>query len=152
MSDALVRGVTVGLTEELSAYFTRQLDTMRSLEYETCPGEDDCSDAGAIFRARRERPALPIAEICAGCQFLPTKPGAEPPHLAQAVATAAELGALKSGGATFAYPDTLTAFEWCCLKALQAGRSESEARSLKERRREATRDADKGRLEQMRRR
>jgi hypothetical protein len=136
----------------LSGYFARQLDTIRSLDYETCPGETDCSDTGPIFLARREQPDMPVEDICGGCRFVETKPGSEPAHLAPAIATATELDALKSGGATFAYPDTLTAFEWCCLKALQAGRSESEARGVKERQREVNRDADRNRLDAARRR
>lgn len=122
------------------------------MEYESCPGETDCSDTGPIFLARRTEADTPIEHICAGCKFLPTKPGQEPQHLAQAIATATELDAIKSGGGTFAYPDSLTAFEWACLKALQAGRSESEARGIKERQRESNRDSERSRLDQARRR
>jgi hypothetical protein len=152
LPDAFIRGVLVGLKEELAAYFTRQLDTIRSLDFETCPGETYCSENGVIFLARREEPDRPIEQICAGCRLRDTKPGSEPAHLTLAIQTATDLDGLKSAGGTFAYPDSLSAFEWVCITALQFGRGESEARAMEERQSEVNRDSEKARLEQLRRR
>lgn len=136
----------------MRAYFTRQLDLIRSLDFETCPGEGDCSETGVIFLTLRDEPDMPIEQICEGCRFLPTKPGQEPAHLYRAIVTANELDAIKQSGGTFAYPDTFSAFEWTCLTALQAGRAESEANSVRERNRAAEQQSERSRLDQSRRR
>jgi hypothetical protein len=122
------------------------------LDYEHCPGEIQCSDVGRIRDFRSRDSELPVVAICENCKFRETKPGAEPEHLTQAIITANEMDTIKSGGGVFQYPEALTPFEWACLKALQRGRSESEAHSRKEKAGEKNDDAERARLDAMRRR
>lgn len=135
-----------------------QLGVMRDLEFETCPGEDECGVSGPIAIARAREPDMPIADICEGdppCRFLPTKPGQEPRHLTLAIITATELDSDKSICGAFNYPrilNVLTAFEWACLAALTAARAESEVQKLRERRNEAEAVDRRADLEQARRR
>jgi len=138
----------------LTEYTTRQLDLIRSLDYQTCPGEDKCEseETGVIFTALKYDPGEPIDAICGRCKLLETKPGQEPPQLTQAIVRANELDALRSAGATFAYPDALTPFEWACIAALQAGRNLSEANAHRERQAKAEEEARRADLEQKRRR
>lgn len=93
-----------------------------------------------------------MAAICEVCPLLATKPGQEPAHLTAPIMTAVDLDAIRAAGGAFAYPDTLTAYEWTCLRALQAGRAESELRATKERAAQAETGAEQQRLDQLRRR
>ena len=79
--------------------------------------------------------------ICSACKFLPTKPESIPDEIADAVMTAYELDCIKRSGGYFAYPNSLNAYEWTCLKGLQSGREKAEA--LKQ-----ERDEKKRRLEE----
>lgn len=153
MPDGRVRGCPVGLTRELVEQLTDQLDTIRSLNYQSCPGEVSCSEnekTGVIFNARAADPDLRIEQICEVCHLLPTKPGQEPPHLTHAIHTASELGGLPER-ATVSYPDGLSAYEWACWKALETAKKQSEAHAMEERQLEAERNAKRAEMERLRR-
>jgi len=124
------------------------------LDYQTCPGEDKCEseETGVIHKARQYDPDEPIDAICGRCKLLETKPGQEPPQLTQAIVRANELDALRSAGATFAYPDALTPFEWACIAALQDGRNLSEANGVRERQAKAEAEQKRAELDKARRR
>jgi len=111
------------LTERL----TRQLAVNRELKGERCPGEEQCSRNGPLFKYR----GRPVEDVCAGCNLRHTKPEATP--LIQAQNTALELEELQACGATFAYPDALTPYQWACRKALYRARAEDDAKQEKKR-------------------
>lgn len=68
----------------------------------------------------------PEDEICKGCRFYPTKTEAAPEAIADRIATALNLSELQRSGASFMYPDGLTAVEWCCLSGLTRGRDRAD--------------------------
>ncbi len=146
-----MEGKFIGLIEELTGYFTRQLDLHRSLN-DTCPGEEPCSMIGRIEQERQSTPSLPILEICQGCPMKDTKPGSEPEHLTDAIATALGLDELKQTGATFAYPGALNVFEWACSRSLQRARVIDQEQERKRSEEQSHHEAGKNRLEALRRR
>lgn len=111
------------MTEGLS----RQLALHRELKGERCPGESACSERGPLFKYR----GRPVEDVCGGCNLRHTKPEASP--LNQAQNTAIELEELQACGATFAYPDALTSYQWACRRALYRARQEDEAKEAKKR-------------------
>lgn len=72
-----------------------------------------------------------VERVCGGCRLFATKPGTEPPELLEAIITASRLDAIHEVGGTFAYPDSLSPFEWTCLVALGAGRAEADAKEMR---------------------
>ena len=115
-----------------------------------CIGEERCSEIGLIAEMRELE--LPILEICSGCKFRDTKPGSEPQHLTRAISAALELDELHRAGATFAFPDVLTPYEWTLRRAITTAREADEADVIEERQQKAAEDQDRARLEAMRRR
>jgi hypothetical protein len=116
---------------------TRQFDLVRSLNYETCPGEEECESKPKaesvpphrIYQIRELQPDAQIEQICAGCRFKETKPGSEPSHLLHALQVAYELEEddMICGG--FDYPailDHLDPLEWACIAAIKHARKASE--------------------------
>lgn len=75
--------------------------------------------------------------ICSGCKFLPTKPESVPDEIGWAVANSFELAELQAAEAKFNYPDSLSAFDWVCLRGLTRGRER--AKKLQEKRDEKKR-------------
>jgi hypothetical protein len=139
----------------LTEHFIRQLDALREVDFEACPGEDECEQTGPIFIERIRMPDLPAETICERCPLYPTKPGREPRHLVGAIRTATELDADKAICGSFNYPAVLhelTAFEWTCIAALIAARSESEAQALRNRKKAVDHSVKRNDLETMRRR
>ena len=66
-----------------------------------------------------------------------TKPGSQPPHLAEAISQVLRLDRLREGGARFQFPDALTPLEWAAIDALQCSRIEDSRMADIERRRDA---------------
>lgn len=116
-----LRKFTVGLIDRLEVYFNRSLDIQKDLKGERCPGEEKCKVTPwkPLNQARGADPAT----VCPGCRLYSTKPGQQPRDLVDAISTGLRLDNLKECGATFAYPDGLTAYEWACLQGLNAGRA-----------------------------
>lgn len=110
---------------------TRQLSLHRELKGERCPGETVCAERGPLFKYR----GRPAEQVCAGCNLRHTKPEASPLNQAQNVAL--ELEELHACGATFAYPEALTTYEWACLRSLHRARQED---NEKQRRKEEAAD------------
>jgi len=138
----------------LTEFFTDQLDTLRELDYETCPGEEQCSTNGFIHIARMSNPDMEAFERCKSCQYLPTKPGQQPLHLTEAIRIAMELMEAKSVCNGFNFPDILdylTAVEWACVASLQLSQRDSEMNGIRERRSEARNRRTATELDQLRR-
>lgn len=132
-------------------YLTGQLDLIRSLDWETCPGEAKCSDDGIIASRLKRNPALSIEQICGKCDFLPTKPGQEPPHLTAAIQRANELAEIRS---VCGRPDAfgpLSASEWECIASWVEANNKSEGHAIKARRQEAAHRAQAAEADQRRR-
>lgn len=79
----------------------------------------------------------PEAEICKGCDKLPTKPKLLKEHLMGHAVTAVDLSILQRAGATFSYPHALSAAEWASLSGLTSGQDQAE-RLRQERMRDET--------------
>ncbi len=127
--DGSIRGRFTGLTVELTARLVRQLASNRELKGERCPGEGPCAQTGVLFKYSKS--GRTIDQICGGCNLRHTKPDASPLNAAQN--TALEIEELQQIGATFAYPDALTPYQWACRKALHRARQEDEAIQTKKR-------------------
>lgn len=138
----------------MTAYVASQLDYLRTVDNETCPGEDRCEteEKMVIFTKRLYGDDRACEEICQDCKLLKTKPGQEPPHLTLAIVTANELDGLKEAGAVFPYPDALSAFEWTCIEALNAGRALSKANEHREEQDQREKESKRGELDAIRRR
>ena len=65
----------------------------------------------------------------------------QPINLAVAIGTAVELEGIKECGASFLYPDGLTAYEWACLRGVVRGRADHNDRDAMKRMREAEKKA-----------
>lgn len=122
MLDAEFRGRTIGLKQELSSYFTAQLTLQRELKTDGCPRSDACLDGGTNQEDWAGAGGQHEVEKCLACGRL--RSVVLPPHLAYPVATATELDLLKAHNYTAAVE--LSPFDWECLRALEAGRRESE--------------------------
>lgn len=138
----------------MTEWFTVRFDTVRSLNFESCPGEQRCStkETARIYRFLKQTPDREIEEICKGCPLLPTKPGTEPEHLARAIQIAGELDEDSTVCEGFDYPailDYLDPFEWACLVAIKAARRISESKSFKNQREEAERAQKRKELENL---
>lgn len=132
---------------------TDRLDAIRSLNWEYCPGEVKCSTAktGKIYRIQAGSPSTPVSQICKRCEFLPTKPGQEPPHLVPALQRANELAVIR---AVCGRPDAfgpLSASEWECIAAWVEANNKSEGRAIARRRKEAEQRAEAAELDRQRR-
>jgi hypothetical protein len=115
------------------------------LNFEICPGEQRCEtkETGRIYRILKREPDTEIEQICAGCRFLPTKPGREPAHLSHAIYIANELDEDSLVCEGFDYPailDYLDPFEYACLIAIKAARRASENKSAKQPQQKADRE------------
>jgi hypothetical protein len=73
-------------------------------------------------------PDAPVEEVCGGCSKKDTKPGQQPRQLADAIAEAMLLDEVKACGGTFGYPDSLTAYQWQCIRALERARQKDQER------------------------
>lgn len=122
------RGGTVGLTTGLEAWFDGRIKAQRYAGGTPCPGEDVCAIIGPIARF----PDTPIEDVCAGCAKRETKPGSEPRGYADAIAEALTLDEYRAIGATFAYPDALSSYQWACLRALERAREKEKERIQRE--------------------
>lgn len=116
------------------------------MNFEACPGETRCStkETGRIYRILQREPEKEIEEICKSCPLKKTKPGDEPPHLAQAIWIANELDQDSAVCEGFDYPailDYLDPFEWACLVAIKAARRASENKALNQPRQQPDRAA-----------
>lgn len=78
--------------------------------------------------------------------------GTLPAHLSGHILDVLRLDRLRNGGARFAYPEGLTPVEWAAMDSLQAARLEDQARSDESRQQKATEDAERARLDALRRR
>lgn len=131
---------------------TGRLDAIRSLNWEQCPGEFKCSttETGKIYRIQSGNPSLTVSQICERCEFLPTKPGQEPPHLVAPLRRANELAEIR---AVCGRPDIygpLSASEWECIAAWVEANNKSEGRAAVRRQHEAERRAEADKLNQVR--
>lgn len=107
-----------------------------------CPGEEVCALTGPLRDKSR-----PIEVICQGCNLRHTKPGSQPGHLSVLIIEAMRLEELKEAGATFAYPDTLSPLEWCCLQAIKRARRKDEEKDMESRRKKTEANSEQARLE-----
>lgn len=120
----------------MTAYFNGQLTALRNLKGRRCPGEMECSESGRISEFADS--GLTVLEICHGtetstpCELRGTKPPTEPPLLLDGINAALDLEKLHEGGATFAYPDSLSPRQWAALRALRDARREAEDTAAKE--------------------
>lgn len=80
---------------------------------------------------------MPENEICSGCKFRRTNPEFIPEEIAFAVVNGFDLAELQAANANFQYPESLSPFDWVCLRGLTRGREQ--ARKLKEKRDERKR-------------
>lgn len=121
---------TVGLTEELTEYLTVQLENQRKKN----------STAGRVIIFDDE--GRPIEE------------GEEktPAHLVEAVAVAVEMDRIKEMRAMPKYPKFFSPMEWACYGALIAARQADDANAAAERETQKNTNADRARLENLRRR
>lgn len=134
----------------MTEYFTGQLEIQRSLKGEQCPGEVPCEEDGFIFRHRQREPEKAIADICGDCHLRLTKPGSQPPHLAEAISQVLRLDRLREGGAQYQFPNALTPLEWAAIDALQMARIEDGRQADMERQRDAEIAAKEAELDRKR--
>ena len=86
-------------------------------------------------------PDAPIEDVCGGCAKKDSKPGQQPRYLAEAIFEALTLDEIHGVGGTFAYPDSLTTYQWTCLRALDRVR-EMDKRKQAERQAAAAAQSD----------
>lgn len=134
----------------MTEYFTGQLEIQRDLKGEQCPGEAVCEKSGFIAQRRQRQPEMAILDICNDCHLRHTKPGSQPAHLAEAIASVLRLDRLREGGAGFSFPDGLTPLEWAAVDALQCARIEDQRTAEIERRRDAEIAAKEAELDRKR--
>lgn len=123
-ADGCHRGSLVGLINGLERYFDVQIQAAKRVGSQPCPGEEICQQIGPLA----QYPSEPIETVCGGCAKRETKPGQQPRSIADAIAEALTLDELRSVGATFAYPDALSAYQWTCLRALERSRHREKER------------------------
>jgi hypothetical protein len=135
----------------LSGYFTAQLDLQRASEDGGCKRsekEGECFDAGIeLEQGRYDNLEVEICNFCQRPRMV-----RQPGWLGEAVSIATRLDRLKEAGATFAYPATLSVFEWTALDALQMARQADSEADRKERQEKAETARRQAELEQMVRR
>jgi hypothetical protein len=102
----------------LERYFDAQIQAARRVGSQPCPGEEICQQIGPLAQYANQ----PVEEVCGGCSKRDTKPGQQPRAISDAIAEALTLDELRGVGATFAYPDGLSVYQWTCLKALERSR------------------------------
>lgn len=108
----------------MERYFDAQIQAAKRVGSQPCPGEEICQQIGPLAQYPNE----PIETVCGGCAKRETKPGQQPRSIADAIAEALTLDELRSVGATFAYPDALSAYQWTCLRALERSRHREKER------------------------
>jgi hypothetical protein len=96
---------------------------------ESCPGEEKCGDTAG--KPLNRYPDEETDTVCNGCPLLKSKPERIPDELLEGVATGFHLAEIKANGAAFAYPESLTPFEWMALAALNRGRSRAQEQDRK---------------------
>ena len=96
---------------------------------------------------RYEQTGKEIDQICEGCRFVETKPGAQPPELVRWINAALSLRSLHEMGATFAYPDALMPREWIAMRALADADAQVKAKERRAREREADQTSEQARLQ-----
>jgi hypothetical protein len=89
----------------------------------------------------------PIEKICGGCDLRHTKPGSQPGHLSALIVETLRLDELKEGGATFAYPDALSALQWLSIQALVTARRKDQENDYQMRRKDQAQNAETARLQ-----
>ena len=78
--------------------------------------------------------------------------GTLPAHLSGHILDVLRLDRLRNGGARFSYPEGLTPVEWAAMDSLQAARMEDQSKSDESRQQKANQDAERARLDALRRR
>jgi len=91
-------------------------------------------------------PDAPVEEICGGCAKKETKPGQQPRRLADAIAEAISLDEIKACGGTFAYPDSLTAYQWSCIRSLERARQKDQEREQRKQQQQSEQAALQARM------
>ncbi len=146
MPDEVLRGRLTGLSGELADYFINQLAIQRELKGQTCPGEEICATSGPLLRYR----GTPIEQVCGGCNLRHTKENNGPQNLAYAINTALDLDEVKQAGAVFSYPESLSAYEWACVRGLQRARAKDEQAQQAKQREKENNQVAQNRLRSMR--
>ena len=108
-------------------YFTAQLDLQRQTAGGECSRSDECLESGAVFETWRDNHTL---ERCPACNR--PRSIVMPPHLSDAAGVAVRFDCLKEGGARFAYPESLTPFEWAAIESLQRARQSDQRKDQKQ--------------------
>lgn len=98
---------------------------MQHREGRTCPGEAECSTTPG--QPLKRYAGQPVETICGGCSLRTTKPELLTVRETQALDAATDLANLKDLGAVFAYPTSLTPFEWAAMRGLCDGKSRAES-------------------------
>lgn len=119
---------------------------MNENDGESCPGAETCSNTKG--KPLNRYPNRDETEVCKGCPLFPTKPEAVPEELATHVADALTLSELQRSGATFAYPDSLTAVEWASLSGLTRGLNQADGLNRERERKKQKLEEKKKRLKQ----
>lgn len=140
--DECARGITLGLTNALEEWFDGQIQASRKVGSQPCPGEEVCQVIGPLAKY----PDAPVEEICGGCAKKETKPGQQPRRLADAIAEAISLDEIKACGGTFAYPDSLTAYQWSCIRSLERARQKDQEREQRKQQQQSEQAALQARM------